>query len=87
MFDAVTSHQIVPFGTELMKVFDCKTAEAVVTATRTPDGIWTVRADGVPDVTAPDREAAVMAMTEQTTAALPGTGYSTTVPHGLFGLS
>lgn len=86
MFDAATSHQIVLFGTELMKVFDCKTAEAVVTATRTPDQIWTVQAAGVDDVTAPDRESAIMAMTQQLTAALPGTGYSTMCPHGILDL-
>lgn len=85
MFDVTTSHQIVAFGTELMQLFDCATAAVVVTATRA-EGVWTVHADGVDDVTATDREPAVVAMTDQLLAALPGTGYSTTVPHGLLEL-
>ena len=81
MFEVNTDHQIVAFGTELMQLFRRSDAAVIVTATRTSDGIWTVQADGVPDVTATDRQAAIMAMTEQATAALPGTGYSTTVPN------
>lgn len=81
MFEAKPDQKIVAFDTELMKLFRCSDAEVVVTATRTSDGIWTVQADGVPDVTAPDRAAAIMAMTAQATAAQPGTGYSTQVPH------
>lgn len=85
MFDVATSHQIVAFGTELMKVFECATAAVVVTATRA-EGTWTVHADGLDDVTATDRESAVVAMTNQLLAAVPGTGTSTTVPHGLLEL-
>lgn len=82
MYDARTDHQIVPFGDDLMQLFDSNNGTAIVTATRT-DGTWTVHAEGIDDVTAPDRPAAITALTEQALAALPGTGYSTTVPHGL----
>lgn len=82
MYDVRTDHQIVPFDTELMKLFNCEDSTVIVTATRT-EGAWTVHADGADDVIAPDRPAAITAMTEQALAVLPGTGYSTTVPHGL----
>ncbi|NOQ58409.1 hypothetical protein HGK73_10150 [Mycolicibacterium fortuitum] len=65
-----------------MKLFDATTGEPIVTATR-EDGTWTVVADGIPDVTATDRGAAITAMTEHALAALPGTGYSTLVPREL----
>ncbi|MUL47619.1 hypothetical protein FZI85_25230 [Mycobacterium sp. CBMA293] len=85
MFDVATSHQIVAFGNEMMKLFECATAAVVVTATRA-DGVWTVHAEGIDDVTAIDRGVAVTAMTSQLLAAIPGTGCSTTVPHGIFEL-
>ncbi|MGV0805823.1 hypothetical protein [Mycolicibacterium setense] len=85
--DVRTDHQIVAFGTEHMKLFDSTTGDSIVTATRSA-GTWTITADGVPDVTAPDRPAAIAAMTEQALAALGasgpgGRGYSTVVPYGL----
>ncbi len=86
MFEVRPDNKIVPFGTELMKLFRCSDGAVIVTATRTSDGIWAVEADGVDDVTAPDREAAIMAMTDQATAAQPGTGYSTQVPNEVFAL-
>lgn len=82
MFEVRTDHKIVAFDTELMQLFNCADGVVIVTATRA-DGVWTVHADGVDDVTAPDRPAAITAMTEQALAALPGTGYSTTVPTDL----
>ena len=85
MYDVRTDHQIVAFDSELMQLFDSATGAAIVTATRVGGvgGTWTVSADGVDDVTAADRQAAITAMIEQALAALGGTGYSTTVPHGL----
>ena len=85
MYDVRTDHQIVPFDTELMKLFNGDDGTVIVTATRADGvgGTWTVSAEGVADVTAADRQAAITAMTEQALAALGGTGYSTTVPHGL----
>lgn len=84
MYHVQTSHQIVGFGTEHMKLFDATTGEPIVTATRT-DGTWTIAVDSssIPDVTTTDRPAAITAMTEQALAALPGTGYSTLVPREL----
>ncbi len=82
MYDVKTDHQIVAFDTELMQLFNCADGTVIVTASRAA-GTWTVHADGVDDVTAPDRQAAITAMTEQALAALGGTGYSTTVPYGL----
>lgn len=82
MYDVRTDHQIVAFDTELMQLFNCEDGAVIVTASRA-DGIWTVHADGIDDVTAADRPAAITAMTEQALAVLPGTGYSTTVPYGL----
>lgn len=82
MYHVQTNHQIVGFGTEHMKLFDATTGEPIVTATR-EGSEWTITADGTPDATAPDRPAAITAMTEQALAALPGTGYSTLVPREL----
>lgn len=77
-----TDHQIVAFGDDHMKLFDAATGDPIVTATRSA-GTWTITADGVSDVTAPDRPGAITAMTEQALASLPGSGYSTLVPYGL----
>ncbi|KIU18330.1 hypothetical protein [Mycolicibacterium llatzerense] len=82
MYDVRTDHKIVAFDSELMRLFNCADGTVIVTATRA-DGSWTVHADGVDDVTAADRPTAITAMTEQALAALPGAGYSTTVPYGL----
>ncbi|GAA2418023.1 hypothetical protein [Mycolicibacterium llatzerense] len=82
MYDVLTDHKIVAFDSELMQLFNCADGTVIVTATRA-DGTWTMHADGVDDVTAADRPAAITAMIEQALAALPGAGYSTTVPYGL----
>lgn len=81
MYTVRTDHQIVPFGADLMRLYD-RDGAVVVTAERT-SGTWTIHADTVDDVTADDRGAAVTAMTEQALAVLPGDGYSTFVPQGL----
>lgn len=83
--DVHTDHQIVAFGHDRMMLFDGDAGTVIVDANRA-DGIWTVVADGVPDVTADTRPAAITAMIGQALAALPGTGYSCTVPHGLMDL-
>jgi len=80
--DAQTNHQIVAFGHDRMMLFDADAGTVVVDCNRV-DGTWTATADGVPDVTAATRAAAITAMIDQALAALPGTGYSCTVPHGL----
>lgn len=82
MYHVQTNHQIVGFGADHMKLFDATTGEPIVTATRT-DGTWTITADGIDDVTATDRGAAITAMTEHALAILPGSGYSTLVPREL----
>ena len=80
--DVRTDHQIVAFGTERMMLFDSEAGTVIVDANRS-QGIWTIEAQGIPDVTASNRPDAIQAMVEQALAALPGTGYSCTVPHGL----
>lgn len=80
--DVHTDHQIVAFGADRMMLFDAEAGTVIVDCNRA-DGVWTAVADGVADVTADTRPAAITAMVEQALAALPGTGYSCTVPHGL----
>lgn len=80
--DVRTDHQIVAFGTERMMLFDSEAGTVIVDANRS-QGIWTIEAQGIPDVTASNRPDAIQAMVDQALAALPGTGYSCTVPHGL----
>ena len=82
MYEVITDHMIVAFGSDIMQLFNSSDGLVIVTATRTA-GTWTMHADGIADITAADRPAAITAMTEHALAALPGTGYSTTVPHGL----
>jgi hypothetical protein len=80
--DVVTDHQIVAFKNDTMILIDCGDGSTHATASRS-EGVWTVSADSVPDVSANSRPDAITALTEQALAALPGTGYSTLVPHGL----
>lgn len=86
MYSVQTDHQIVAFGADQMKLFDA-TGDPIVTATRA-DGIWTIHAEDVTDVTAEDRAGALEAMPQQAFALLGpsgpgGKGYSTLIPHGL----
>lgn len=66
-----------------MMLFDAEAGQVIVDANRVDDGPWTVTADGIPDVTVETRPEAITAMVEQALAALPGSGYSCIVPHGL----
>lgn len=86
------SHQIVPFGDNLMRLFDSNTGDTIVTATRSEGGTWTVHAEvGEPppdDVDVPNRGDAIQTMIKTALTALgvsdqPGGGYATIVPHGL----
>jgi hypothetical protein len=82
--DVKCDHQINVFDVNTMILADTNTTDRIAFATRTDIGQpWTVTASGVPDVTAPDRPSAIMALTEQALASLSGTGYSTLVPTGL----
>lgn len=82
--DVQTDHRIVAFGADRMMLFDANEGQVIVDANRpNPEGEWTIVAEGVPDVTATTRPAAIQAMVDQALAALPGTGYSCIVPHGL----
>ncbi|QNL30747.1 hypothetical protein SEA_ESTES_38 [Mycobacterium phage Estes] len=85
MYHVQTDHQVVGFGVDHMKLFDARTGEPLVSASRV-DGEWTIEATGIPDVTASDRGAALTAMTEQALASLSGNGYSTLIPHELWEL-
>lgn len=80
--DVHTDHQIVAFGPDRMMLFDTDAGQVIVDCNRA-DGVWTAVADGVADMTADTRPDAIQMMVEQALAALPGTGYSCTVPHGL----
>ena len=85
--DVQTDHRIVAFGADRMMLFDANEGQVIVDANRpTPEGDWTVVAQGVPDVVVSGRPAAIQAMVDQALAALPGTGYSCIVPHGLMEL-
>ena len=82
--DVQTDHQIVSFGLDRMMLFDASEGNVIVDCNRSePGGVWTIVAEGVPNVTAPTRPEAITAMVEQALAALPGNGYSCIVPHGL----
>lgn len=84
MFDAATDHQVITFGSDTMGLYESGAISApLVTATRN-DGMWTVHADGLDDITTADRGAALDAMKSQALL-LPGAkgGYSTMIPNGL----
>lgn len=81
-----TDHQIVPHGTDIMRLYDSD-GTALVEATRVGDG-WKVKSDHGEDDAA-DRAAAIELMwkTHAFNVMGPsgdnGEGYSTTIPHGL----
>lgn len=82
--DVQTDHQIVSFGVDRMMLFDSNEGNVIVDCNRAvPGGVWTASAVGIPDATAATRAEAIQVMVDQALAALPGTGYSCTVPHGL----
>lgn len=89
MWGVQGTHQVVAFGGDLMRLFNSNTGETIVEATRIGGaGPWTVHAEGVEDVTAPDRAAALDVMPQHAFTALgpsdsSGRGYSTLVPNGL----
>ena len=82
-----TDHQIVPFGDDLMKLFDKEGNTLAIAERPNADAPWNIHTDddGVPDDSATTREAAIYKMTEFVVAAksIEGTGFSTLVPHGL----
>lgn len=83
MFDVQTDHKIVTYGADLMKLCDANSGAEIVVASR-EDGIWTVHADGIDDVTTPNRSDAVDAMIHNHALnLLPGDGFSCLEPHGL----
>lgn len=93
MTEVRTDHQIVPFGPNLMKLFDSKGA-VVVQAEREHDKAqWEIHtdADEVADDMADTRSEAIDKMIHEMTPAVlgpntspsPGNGYSCLVPHGL----
>lgn len=92
-YDVRTDHQIIAGNDDLMRLVNKSDLSTIITATRNPGtGVWTVHAEvgSVPDVSAPTvvgsaqpRSEVINAMVQQALAALPGTGYSCTVPHGL----
>lgn len=74
------------FGTEKMTLSDFLTGEGIVQAERS--GCcgaykWLVKAEGVEDRSAEDRNDAIDLMIDAALEALPGTGYSTFVPHSV----
>lgn len=77
-----TDHHILAVGGDKMTLFDPEAGKVLVSATRM-GGSWTVHTEGLSDVSSPSRQAAIHAMTEHALTLLPGTGYSTLVPHGL----
>lgn len=76
-----TDHQIVPFGDNLMGLFDAN-GTLIVSATRTETG-WEITADGADPVSVESRAAAVTALIDTALSVLPGDGYSCLVPRGL----
>jgi hypothetical protein len=95
-YDVATDHQIIDLKKNRMQLLDRGSGKMIVDAKRDKDTlVWTVSADGVPDVTAPTvngsptpRSEAITAMVNQALASLmittpAKTGYSTLVPHGL----
>ena len=82
--DVQTDHRIVAFGADRMMLFDAEAGAVIVDANRAAVGEpWTVVAEGISDVTVATRVEAIQAMVDQALSALPGSGYSCTVPHGL----
>lgn len=85
-YSVETSHKIVAFGNDRMDLFDSKTGSVIVTAVRSGTK-WTVSvqlpATGIEDVLADARPEAITTMGELALQAVPNTGISTIVPHGL----
>lgn len=84
-FIAKTDHQLI-CGQDVMATIDCNTMAQIVVATRS-EGIWTIHADGIDDVTATNRPDAIDAMREHALAKLGpsganGEGYTRTIPPG-----
>lgn len=75
-----TDHQVVPFGNDLMGLFD-NDGTLLVQAARVEGG-WRVTAEGV-DRTVADRTAAVTELTQVVLEILPGEGFSTFVPRSI----
>lgn len=80
-----TDHQIVDFPiAHMMGLLDnASPGQPIVVATRGPGTTWVIHADGIDDVIANTRAEAITAMIDHALTILPGTGYSTLVPHGL----
>jgi hypothetical protein len=89
--DVQGDHQIVTFGPDKMVLFDNATGTPIIDCTRDPaTGDWTVTAPKIGSITIPadklgdtHRQTVIQAMITHALAALPGTGYSCIVPHGL----
>ena len=63
---AKPEYKIVPFGANLMRLYDEQTGDAVITANRPEDKPeWTITGGKGKDTTAKDREAAVWAMCDK----------------------
>lgn len=87
MWGVQGTHQVVAFGSDLMRLFNSTTGETIVEASRSA-GTWTIHAEGIPDATAADRPAALEVMPQHAFTALGpsgpnGEGYSTLIPTGL----
>lgn len=86
MYNVHTDHQIFALSPDLMAIFDTSTATLLASATRTGGSTWLIHAetDGVEDVTALGRSAAVTALRDHPLM-VPGAaaGYSCSIPPGL----
>ncbi|MFN6543927.1 hypothetical protein [Mycolicibacterium nivoides] len=88
MWGVQGTHQVVAFGSDLMRLFNSTTGETIVEATRSGDDTWVIHAEGVDDLTATDRAGALNLMPQHAFDALGtsgpnGEGYSTLIPNGL----
>ena len=80
MYDVQADHRVDIVSDDVMEVTDWHSGETLVTAVRTT-GVWTIHAPGTAERITHSRPDAVTAMIDAALESLPGTGYSTLVPH------
>lgn len=80
--NVTTKGQIVGLNADLMMLLSNTDGSALVTATRA-DGVWTIHAEGIDDVSAAMRAEAITAMNEHAQASTGAAFYTAQVQPGL----
>lgn len=78
-----TNGQIIPFGTDVMKMMDAATGDEIGRATRTGQGHWLVHVDEMDDITADTRSDAIDTLMSQLDIKNGEDAFTATFPRGL----